>query len=107
MEINWTAASVLVAILVFGGGILTAVIGALLKANLAHIDRRFVSLERDIERRMGAIHALETELSEFRVHVAQAYVHREDFVRVEGAREVKLDRIWDKINELSATTRTP
>lgn len=102
MAISWQAIGIGVSILVFFGGILVAVIQGLLKANQSHVDRRFSSLEKSMESRMDTILTVQNELKDFKVRVAQEYVHREDFVRVEGAREVKLDRINEKINELTA-----
>lgn len=100
--VNWQALGVLVTLLTFFGGILVAVIQGLLKSNQAHVDNRFSSLETAMKERLDSIVEVHNELKDFKVRVASEYVHREDFVRVEGAREVKLDRINEKINELTA-----
>lgn len=83
--------------LTFFGGVLVTVIKLLLSQYQRHLDARFAGLEA----RLDGIGIVSTELKDFKVHVAQHYVHRDDFVRVEGAREVKLDRINEKINELA------
>ena len=77
-----------------------------------YLDRRFARLEASIDGHGEArtsmraelyaeIRRLEVELHDYKYHVSENYVHREDYVRVEASRDIKLERLSAKIDELT------
>lgn len=101
---NWQAIAVLVTLLLaFGGGLIAVIkwlLSELLRENQRHIDQRFSALEAQIEEKMLRIREVENALSDFKIEVARQYVHREDWIRVEGGRDITIRSIHEKLDQL-------
>lgn len=61
--------------------------------------------EHDIEKVRSAmqdrVQAVKDELKDYKTQVAETVVHRRDWVRVEGSRDVTLRKIFERLEELT------
>jgi hypothetical protein len=99
-EFPWPLLGALVALFTFFGGIIVMVIAGLLRRDREHSDRRFGVIEQALQQRDGDVASVRDGLAEFKLKVAETYVHREDFVRVEGARSVILSNVKEEVGEV-------
>lgn len=98
--VSWEAVGVFVTIMMFFGGILVAIIKALLAQYQKHLDERFKSLEEATRERNDRVTALQKELLEFKAYAEREYVHHEYWVRMEGGQTIMLRNMQDQIHEL-------
>ncbi|MCA0268770.1 MAG: hypothetical protein LCH53_06080 [Bacteroidetes bacterium] len=98
----WPLVAAMTTLFVFFGGVLVTVIHSLLKSNQKHADRRFESIEKALESKASAVASLRAEIAEHKLYVSENYVHREDFVRVEGAKAVLLSNLKEEVGSMQS-----
>jgi len=98
----WPLVAAMTTLFVFFGGVLVTVIRSLLQSNQKHSDRRFESIEKTLESKASAVASLRAEIAEHKLYVSENYVHREDFVRVEGAKAVLLSNLKEEVGSMQS-----
>lgn len=99
--LSWQAAGVFATVMVFFAGILIGAIRLLLVQYQTQLDKRFGSLEKQLDSRMSKIDAVRDELKDYKVEASQRFVDREDWIRVEGGRDITLRKIHEQISQLA------
>ncbi len=101
-EFPWPLFGALATLFACFSGILVTVISGLLKSNQRHADRRFESIEKALDAKSNAVASLQTALAEHKLHVSENYVHREDYVRLEGSKSVLLSNLKEAVGTVNA-----
>lgn len=101
-DFPWPLLASFTAILVFFGGILVTVISGLLKSNQRHSDRRFEAIEKALDSKAGEMSNLRAALAEHKLHVSEKYVHRDDYVRLEGSKAVLLSNLKEEVGTVKS-----
>ncbi|RJX32308.1 MAG: hypothetical protein C4516_04200 [Oxalobacter sp.] len=78
-------------------GVMFALAKLLLRQMSKEIDTRFASIENLHEKTDGELRRLDRDLADFKLHISERYVRREDYVRGQTVIEAKLDSLYNKL----------
>ena len=107
LNINWSAVGILVSLLVGWSGLLLGAIKYLLAREIGHMDDRTQHIELALETNQEKhaqnerAHAdLERQILRLEGQLPNEYVRREDWIRLSGSIDAKLDAIHKRLDEV-------
>lgn len=103
MEVDWAVVGILVTVMVAGMGGLLKAIKWLLDRHMLRLDSELQALKSAVGERSQQLATLERDLYQFKAHVAERYVGREDWIRFAATMDRKLDLLRDQVGRLRET----
>jgi len=74
----------------------------MLKSYEKHVDSRFGTIERMLKAESGEAQRVRMELQDYKLHVAEHYVDRDQWVRIEAGRDITLRQMNKELREIAA-----
>lgn len=88
-------------ILAFIAGAFAGLLRMMLNAYSKHVDERFTTIQQMLAAEAGEAGRVRNELQDFKLYVAERYVDRDQWVRIEAGRDITLRQMNKELKDIS------